>query len=169
MRWLLLFVLVGLSAGSLLYVAAAPPAAPEPVAAPAQPAAPTNPTDWPTFLNQTRDGVSVEKVEEGLKAIEFPGVASVQIIFNMLRQRPAEGLPLPGVMDRFGDCHPHQRGGNQRRVEPGQRHQFGDRRQAVAGVAQQVPGCGVEFELGGRLRPVAELRLQAHQADGIAR
>jgi aryl-alcohol dehydrogenase-like predicted oxidoreductase len=35
-------------------------------------------------------GVSVEKVEEGLKAIEFPGVASVQIIFNMLRQRPAD-------------------------------------------------------------------------------
>jgi aryl-alcohol dehydrogenase-like predicted oxidoreductase len=35
-------------------------------------------------------GVSVEKVEEGLKAIEFPGVASVQIIFNMVRQRPAE-------------------------------------------------------------------------------
>lgn len=37
-------------------------------------------------------GVSVEKVEEGLKAIEFPGVASVQIVFNMLRQRPAERL-----------------------------------------------------------------------------
>jgi aryl-alcohol dehydrogenase-like predicted oxidoreductase len=35
-------------------------------------------------------GVSVEKVEEGLKAIEFPGVESVQIIFNMFRQRPAE-------------------------------------------------------------------------------
>lgn len=35
-------------------------------------------------------GVSVEKVEEGLKAIEYPGVASVQIIFNMFRQRPAE-------------------------------------------------------------------------------
>lgn len=35
-------------------------------------------------------GVSVEKVEEGLKAIEFPGVATVQIIFNMLRRRPAE-------------------------------------------------------------------------------
>ena len=34
-------------------------------------------------------GVSVERVEEGLKAIEYPGVASVQIIFNMLRQRPA--------------------------------------------------------------------------------
>lgn len=35
-------------------------------------------------------GVSVEKVEEGLKAIEFPGLASVQIIFNMFRQRPSE-------------------------------------------------------------------------------
>jgi aryl-alcohol dehydrogenase-like predicted oxidoreductase len=35
-------------------------------------------------------GVSVEKVEEALKAIEFPGVKTVQIIFNMFRQRPAE-------------------------------------------------------------------------------
>jgi len=35
-------------------------------------------------------GVSVEKVEQGLKAIEYDGVATVQIIFNMLRQRPAE-------------------------------------------------------------------------------
>jgi aryl-alcohol dehydrogenase-like predicted oxidoreductase len=35
-------------------------------------------------------GVSVEKVEEALKAIEFPGVQSIQIIFNIFRQRPAE-------------------------------------------------------------------------------
>jgi len=35
-------------------------------------------------------GVSVEKVEEGLKAMAFPNVESVQIIFNMFRQRPAE-------------------------------------------------------------------------------
>ncbi len=35
-------------------------------------------------------GVSVEKVEEGLKAIEFPGLAAIQIVFNALRQRPAE-------------------------------------------------------------------------------
>ncbi|MGZ4292346.1 MAG: aldo/keto reductase [Gaiellaceae bacterium] len=35
-------------------------------------------------------GVSVEKVEEGLKALECPGVATVQIIFNAFRQRPAE-------------------------------------------------------------------------------
>jgi aryl-alcohol dehydrogenase-like predicted oxidoreductase len=37
-------------------------------------------------------GVSVEKVEEALKAIEYPRVATVQIVFNMLRQRPAELL-----------------------------------------------------------------------------
>ena len=41
-------------------------------------------------------GVSVEKVEEGLKAIEYPGLASVQIIFNMFRQRPADLF--------FGQC-----------------------------------------------------------------
>jgi aryl-alcohol dehydrogenase-like predicted oxidoreductase len=35
-------------------------------------------------------GVSVEKVEEAIKATEFRGVATVQIIFNIFRQRPAE-------------------------------------------------------------------------------
>ncbi|WP_201981138.1 aldo/keto reductase [Hymenobacter rubidus] len=37
-------------------------------------------------------GVSVEKVEEGLKAIEFPNVTALQLIFNMFRQRPPELL-----------------------------------------------------------------------------
>jgi len=37
-------------------------------------------------------GVSVEKIEEALAALEHPGVETVQIIFNLLRQRPAEGL-----------------------------------------------------------------------------
>jgi aryl-alcohol dehydrogenase-like predicted oxidoreductase len=35
-------------------------------------------------------GVSVEKVEEALKAMEYPAVQSVQIIFNIFRQRPAD-------------------------------------------------------------------------------
>jgi aryl-alcohol dehydrogenase-like predicted oxidoreductase len=35
-------------------------------------------------------GVSVEKVEEAMKAIEYPNVQSVQIIFNIFRTRPAE-------------------------------------------------------------------------------
>ncbi len=42
-------------------------------------------------------GVSVERVEEGLKAIGYDVVSSVQIVFNVFRQRPAElflGLAL---------------------------------------------------------------------------
>jgi aryl-alcohol dehydrogenase-like predicted oxidoreductase len=35
-------------------------------------------------------GVSVERVEEALKAIEFPNVKTVQMIFNCFRLRPAE-------------------------------------------------------------------------------
>jgi aryl-alcohol dehydrogenase-like predicted oxidoreductase len=37
-------------------------------------------------------GVSVEKVEEALKAIRYPNVQTVQIIFNCFRQRPAENF-----------------------------------------------------------------------------
>lgn len=35
-------------------------------------------------------GVSVEKIEEGIKAINYTGVSTVQIIFNIFRQRPKE-------------------------------------------------------------------------------
>ncbi len=35
-------------------------------------------------------GISVEKIEEALKGIEFDNVTTVQIIFNMFRQRPSE-------------------------------------------------------------------------------
>ncbi|MDX2162526.1 MAG: aldo/keto reductase [bacterium] len=44
-------------------------------------------------------GVSVEKVEEALKAIEYPNVQSVQIIFNMFRLRPTE-LFFPEALRR---------------------------------------------------------------------
>jgi aryl-alcohol dehydrogenase-like predicted oxidoreductase len=37
-------------------------------------------------------GVSVEKVEEGLKALEYENVATIQVIYNIFRQRPAERL-----------------------------------------------------------------------------
>lgn len=33
-------------------------------------------------------GVSVQQVEQGLKAIEYPNISTIQIVFNMLRQRP---------------------------------------------------------------------------------
>ena len=35
-------------------------------------------------------GVSVEKVSEAMDAIQFPNVKSIQIIFNMFRQKPSE-------------------------------------------------------------------------------
>jgi aryl-alcohol dehydrogenase-like predicted oxidoreductase len=44
-------------------------------------------------------GVSVEKVEEALKAIEYPGVQSVQIVYNIFRQRPVE-LLFPQALER---------------------------------------------------------------------
>ena len=44
-------------------------------------------------------GVSVERVEEALKAIEFPNVQTVQIIFNCFRQRAAE-LFFPQAQER---------------------------------------------------------------------
>jgi aryl-alcohol dehydrogenase-like predicted oxidoreductase len=47
-------------------------------------------------------GVSVEKVEEALKAIEFPNVQTVQIIFNCLRQRPADLLFARAKQKRVG-------------------------------------------------------------------
>jgi len=35
-------------------------------------------------------GVSVEKVDEAMKAIEYPNVTTIQIIFNLFRQKPSE-------------------------------------------------------------------------------
>lgn len=37
-------------------------------------------------------GVSIEKVEEGIKAMEYPNVCSIQLIYNIFRQRPQELL-----------------------------------------------------------------------------
>ena len=47
-------------------------------------------------------GVSVEKVEEALKAMEYPNVETVQIIFNMFRQRPIDLFFGEAVRRRVG-------------------------------------------------------------------
>jgi aryl-alcohol dehydrogenase-like predicted oxidoreductase len=47
-------------------------------------------------------GVSVERVEEGLKALEYPNVKSIQVIYNIFRQRPAEHLFEECVRRRVG-------------------------------------------------------------------
>jgi len=47
-------------------------------------------------------GVSVEKVEEAIKAMEYPGMATVQIIFNMVRQRPADRFLAEALANDVG-------------------------------------------------------------------
>jgi aryl-alcohol dehydrogenase-like predicted oxidoreductase len=47
-------------------------------------------------------GVSVERVEEALKALEFAGVQSVQIIYNIFRQRPADLFFREALRRRVG-------------------------------------------------------------------
>lgn len=47
-------------------------------------------------------GVSVEKVEEALMAIKYPGVASVQIIFNMFRLKPADRFFPEAIKSNVG-------------------------------------------------------------------
>lgn len=47
-------------------------------------------------------GVSVEKIEEALRAIEHPNVQTVQIIFNCFRQRPAERFFARALEKRVG-------------------------------------------------------------------
>ncbi len=47
-------------------------------------------------------GVSVEKVEEGLKAIDYPNCQTVQIIYNMFRQRPASLFLREAARRRVG-------------------------------------------------------------------
>jgi len=106
-------------------------------------------------------GVSVERVEEALKAIEYPGVKSVQIVFNVFRQRPAEllfpeaqrrrvgilaRLPLSsgllaGKMTRASVFAPDDHRSSNRRGE------WFDRGETFSGV---------DFELG--LRAVEEIR-----------
>jgi aryl-alcohol dehydrogenase-like predicted oxidoreductase len=44
-------------------------------------------------------GASVERVEEGLKALEYPRLQSLQLVFNILRQRPIEHL-FPRALER---------------------------------------------------------------------
>jgi aryl-alcohol dehydrogenase-like predicted oxidoreductase len=47
-------------------------------------------------------GVSVEKVEQAQKAMGYPGVATVQIIFNMVRQRPADRFLAEALANDVG-------------------------------------------------------------------
>lgn len=47
-------------------------------------------------------GVSVERIEEGLKAMDYDGVDAIEIIFNMFRLRPIEEFFVKAVKNNVG-------------------------------------------------------------------
>jgi len=106
-------------------------------------------------------GVSVERVEEGLKAIEYPAVQTVQIIFNCFRQRPAELFFLQakqkkvGILAR-GPLASGMLSGKLRRDSsfPADDHRNFNRHGEMFDVGETF--SGVDFELG--LDAVEEIR-----------
>ena len=84
-------------------------------------------------------GVSVEKVEDALKAIEFEGVATIQLIFNMLRQRP-------GAL--FDQARRRDIGARPRPARPGLLTRKFDRTRRRGGRPPQFNRHGQEFDVG---------------------
>jgi aryl-alcohol dehydrogenase-like predicted oxidoreductase len=106
-------------------------------------------------------GVSVKSPEEGLKAMDFPGVQSVQIIFNMFRHRPAELFFAEAQRRKVGILArvPLASGLLSGRMKAETRFEASDHRQFNRhGEAFDVGETfsGVDFETG--LRAVEEIR-----------
>lgn len=106
-------------------------------------------------------GVSVEKIEEAIKAIEYPGCQSVQVIFNVFRQRPAElfldlaQLKQVGVLARL----PLSSGMLTGKLKPDTKFAADDHREFNrdgAGFDKGETFSGVPYQAG--LDAVAELR-----------
>ncbi|MEY2934084.1 MAG: hypothetical protein RL033_4833 [Pseudomonadota bacterium] len=76
-------------------------------------------------------GVSVERVEEGLKALEYPNVQTIQVIYNVFRQRPAELLFKEAARRKVGILArvPLASGLLTGKLQPQQRFEADDHRQ----------------------------------------
>jgi aryl-alcohol dehydrogenase-like predicted oxidoreductase len=106
-------------------------------------------------------GVSVERVEEALKSIEFPDVQSVQIVFNIFRQRPAELLFAEAQKRKVGILArlPLSSGLLGGKMKPGQHFAADDHREfnrTGAAFDRGETFSGFDFETG--LQVVEELR-----------
>jgi aryl-alcohol dehydrogenase-like predicted oxidoreductase len=106
-------------------------------------------------------GVSVKSPEEGLRAIDYPNVQSVQIIFNMLRHRPAELFFAEAKRRRVGILArvPLASGLLTGKLKPNTQFEQSDHRQfnrhgEVFDVGETF--SGVDYETG--LRAVEELK-----------
>jgi len=116
-------------------------------------------------------GVSVEKVEEGLKALEYPNVQSVQIIFNIFRQRPADQFfsrareKQVGILARVPLASGLLSGKMSHASSfPADDHRQFNRHGEAFDVGETF--SGVEFEIG--LRAVEELRSLVPDGIGMA-
>jgi aryl-alcohol dehydrogenase-like predicted oxidoreductase len=116
-------------------------------------------------------GVSVEKVEEGLKALEYPNVQSVQIIFNIFRQRPADLFfsrareKQVGILARVPLASGLLSGKMSHASSfPADDHRQFNRHGEAFDVGETF--SGVEFEIG--LRAVEELRSLVPDGIGMA-
>src|SRR3954469_22519902 len=106
-------------------------------------------------------GVSVERVEEALKCIEYPDVQSVQIVFNLFRQRPAELLFAEAQRRKVGILArlPLSSGLLGGKMKPGQHFAADDHREfnrTGAAFDRGETFSGFDFETG--LQVVEELR-----------
>jgi aryl-alcohol dehydrogenase-like predicted oxidoreductase len=116
-------------------------------------------------------GVSVEKVEEALKAIEYPGVQSVQIVYNIFRQRPAELLFQQALQRRVGVIArlPLSSGQLSGKLSHDSRFEASDHRQANRQGAWFDRGetfSGLDYDIG--LRAVDALRPLVPQGQTLA-
>ena len=106
-------------------------------------------------------GVSVERVEEALKAIEYPHVQSVQIIYNVFRQRPADLFLKEARRRRVGVLArlPLSSGMLAGKMKPGQGFEPDDHRhfnRQGAAFDRGETFSGVDYETG--LEVVEQLR-----------
>ncbi len=87
---------------------------------------------------------------------------------RLLGQLAAEDRAVGRVVDRLGDPGPHSGGAAHHAVEPGVVDHLDDRPHPGALLADEPGGGGVELDLAGGVGAVAELVLQALQAEAVA-
>lgn len=106
-------------------------------------------------------GVSVEKVEEAIKAVEYPNVQSVQIIYSIFRQRPSDLFFRLALQKKVGILArvPLSSGMLTGKMTRETRFRADDHRQFNRGGEAFDKGetfSGIDFDLG--LQAVDELR-----------
>jgi hypothetical protein len=88
---------------------------------------------------------------------------------GLVGQRSAERAAVPGVVDRLGQRRAHPGGRADDAVQPGHGDHLDDRAHAVALVADEPADRAVELGLAARVAAVAELVLEALDAEHVAR